>query len=145
LAVGSGAPVTLPASIKAAGSGGGDHHFFNDHATDEIFGGSNVLHAFSNGPAIGSRFQVPLSWREIVAGVEDHLFAGFEQLKGLFFVGLSEFLERGRRPGTAEKQQERGAPICERRSHFSPVRMRIPRLLRKPGDRSHPWRDLQCA
>jgi hypothetical protein len=51
-----------------------------------------MLHAFSNGPAIGSRFEVPVSWREILGGVEDHLFAGFEQLKGLFFVGLSEFL-----------------------------------------------------
>lgn len=79
-------------SDVAAGSGGGDHHFFNDHATDKVFGGSDVLHALSNGPSIGSRFEVPLSWREILGGVEDHLFAGFEQLKGLFFVGLSEFL-----------------------------------------------------
>jgi hypothetical protein len=62
-----------------------------------------VLHAFSNGPAIGSRFEVPLSWREILGGVEDHLFAGFEQLKGLFFVGLSEFLSAD---GGGEKQRQ---------------------------------------
>ena len=75
----------------AAGNSGGDHHLLNNQATDKILGSSDVLYAFSNGPAIGSRFEVPLSWRSLVAS-RTIFFAGFEQLKGLFFVGLSEFL-----------------------------------------------------
>jgi len=54
----------------AVGNSGGDHHLLNNHATDKILGSSDVLYAFSNGPAIRSRFEVPLSWREILGGVE---------------------------------------------------------------------------
>jgi hypothetical protein len=42
-------------SDVAAGSGGGDHHFFNDHATDKIFGGSSRYDADSEAPAEARR------------------------------------------------------------------------------------------
>ena len=44
----------------AAGRRWGFHHAIDDVAADEIFGGGDVLHAFSDGPAIRSGLEIPL-------------------------------------------------------------------------------------
>src|SRR5208282_2378455 len=62
------------------GSRRGFHDAVDDVIADEVFGGSDVLHAFGDGPAIGCGLEIPLGGREAFGGVEDIFFGGFEIL-----------------------------------------------------------------
>src|SRR5208283_5266397 len=74
------------------GDGRGFHYAVGDVLADEIFGGSDVLHTFGDGPAIGTGLEIPLGGGEALGGVEDVLFGGFEVFEGFVFFGLGEFL-----------------------------------------------------
>ena len=57
-----------------------------------------MFHAFGDGPAVGSRFEVPLRGGKIFGGFEDVFFRGFEIDEGFVFFGRGDFLSaRGER------------------------------------------------
>jgi hypothetical protein len=95
--------------------GGGQHYFFYDYAANVVFGSGNVFHAFSNGPTIRSGFEVPLRRREILGGLEDVFFGGFEVLDGFVSIGLGQLLSAD--SGTEETQSENEGDLTKRTLH----------------------------
>jgi hypothetical protein len=80
----------------ATGDGGGFHDAGFDQATDVVFGGGDVLHAFGDGPTVGSGFEVPLCGREAPGGVEDVFLCGFEIGECFVLFGRCDFLSAHR-------------------------------------------------
>lgn len=84
----------------ATGNGGCFHYARFNRATDVVFRGGDVLHAYGDGPAVGGRFEVPLGGGEAFGGVEDVFFCGFEIGEGFSFFILGDFLSAsGEREG----------------------------------------------
>lgn len=82
----------------ATGDGGGFHDAVFDGSANVVFCGGNVFHAFGDGPAVGSRFEVPLRGGKIFCGFENVFFRGFEIDEGFVFFGRRDFLSaRGER------------------------------------------------
>jgi hypothetical protein len=97
----------------AAWDGGSFHDTGFDQAADVVFGGGDVFHAFGDGPAIGSGFEVPLGGGEAPGSVEDVFFSGFEICESFVFFGWGNFLGAG-----GEREEER-TDECESDTGFS--------------------------
>jgi hypothetical protein len=98
----------------APGCGRGFHYAGFDGAANEVFGGGDVFHAFGDGPAIGSGFEVPLGGGKIFGGIEDIFFGGFEIGESFVFLGRGEFLSaRGEREGERADYRESDAAFSD--------------------------------
>lgn len=83
---------------------GSFHEAVFDVAADEVFGGSDVFHAFGDGPFFGSGFEIPLCRSKVFDCGEDVFFAGLEKFESFGFICIGEQLSAGGR-GTAESQE----------------------------------------
>jgi len=68
-----------------AGNGRGFHDAGFDGAADVVLSGGDVFHAFGDGPAVGSGFEVPLGGGEALGGVEDVFLVDSSKARALSF------------------------------------------------------------
>jgi len=88
----------------AAWSGGSLHDVVGDIAANEVFGSGDVFHAFGDGPAVRSGFEVPLSVGEPLGGVENVFLGGLQEFESFCEISIGELLSPGGHRTTQREQ-----------------------------------------
>src|SRR5579863_4210483 len=64
------------------------HYLLDDHGAEKTFRSGDVLCDFSDRPAVGTRFEIPLRFGQASGGVQYALFRALQILHGAVAVSL---------------------------------------------------------